>query len=52
MFLGGVITEYLSWPWVFYLNVPIAVVVLLAAPASFPAAAPAPARWTCSVQSQ
>ena len=29
VFLGGVITEYASWPWVFYLNVPIAVVVLL-----------------------
>lgn len=29
VFLGGLITEYASWPWVFYLNVPIAVVVLL-----------------------
>ncbi|MEV1241882.1 MFS transporter [Nonomuraea sp. NPDC049750] len=30
VFLGGVITEYLSWPWVFYINIPIAIVVLLA----------------------
>ena len=37
VFLGGVITEYLSWPWVFYLNVPIAVLVLLATPAFLPA---------------
>ncbi|MFI7544678.1 MFS transporter [Actinoplanes sp. NPDC049599] len=37
VFLGGVITEYLSWPWVFYLNIPIAVVALIAAPALMPA---------------
>jgi EmrB/QacA subfamily drug resistance transporter len=24
VFLGGVLTEYTSWPWVFYLNIPIA----------------------------
>ncbi|MFD4659810.1 DHA2 family efflux MFS transporter permease subunit [Kitasatospora sp. NPDC058444] len=27
--LGGVLTEYLSWRWVLYVNIPIAVVVLL-----------------------
>ncbi|TQM57944.1 MFS transporter [Humibacillus xanthopallidus] len=37
VFLGGIITEYLSWPWVFYVNVPIAVLVLLATPALLPA---------------
>ncbi|MFC0623611.1 MFS transporter [Kribbella deserti] len=37
VFLGGVITEYASWPWVFYLNVPIAIAVLLATPALMPA---------------
>ena len=37
VFLGGVITEYLSWPWVFYINIPIAVVVLLATGALMPA---------------
>src|SRR5918996_103758 len=37
VFLGGVITEYLSWPWVFYLNVPIALAILALTPAVMPA---------------
>ncbi|MGV8913025.1 MAG: MFS transporter [Rhodoglobus sp.] len=28
VFLGGVLTEYASWPWVFYATIPIAVFVL------------------------
>ena len=36
VFLGGVITEYISWPWVFYINIPIAVVALIATPALMP----------------
>ncbi|RZU65622.1 EmrB/QacA subfamily drug resistance transporter [Microterricola gilva] len=28
VFLGGVLTEYASWPWVFYVTIPIAVIVL------------------------
>ncbi|HYF72037.1 MAG TPA: MFS transporter [Nocardioides sp.] len=36
VFLGGVITEYLSWPWVFYINIPIAIAILAAVPSVLP----------------
>ncbi|MFG2443811.1 MFS transporter [Nocardia fluminea] len=38
VFLSGVITEYISWPWVFYINIPIAVLALIAVPLLMPAA--------------
>ena len=32
VFLGGVLTESLSWPWVFYVNIPVGLAVLALAP--------------------
>ena len=37
VFLGGVITEWISWPWVFYVNIPIALLVLAVVPSVMPA---------------
>ncbi len=36
VFLGGVLTEWLDWPWVFYVNIPIGLAVLLYTPRVLP----------------
>src|SRR5215203_5105736 len=36
VFLGGVITEWISSPWVFYVNIPIALLVLAVTPGLMP----------------
>jgi EmrB/QacA subfamily drug resistance transporter len=40
VFLGGVLTEFISWPWVFFINIPLAVVALIAVKPLMPAATP------------
>jgi EmrB/QacA subfamily drug resistance transporter len=40
VFLGGVITEWLSWPWTFLVNVPLGALVFILAPTVIRYAAP------------
>lgn len=40
VFLGGVITEWLSWRWTFLINVPVGILVLLATTAWLPRGTP------------
>ncbi|MEU3662806.1 MFS transporter [Streptomyces sp. NPDC032940] len=42
--LGGALTDGPGWPWVFYVNVPVGLVVLAALPGVVAARAPQPAR--------
>lgn len=42
--LGGVLSDGPGWEWIFYVNVPIGVALMLALPAVVPARAPRPAR--------
>lgn len=36
VFLGGVLTEWLSWEWVFLVNIPLGLLVMLASPVLLP----------------
>jgi EmrB/QacA subfamily drug resistance transporter len=37
VFLGGVITEWAAWPWVFFINIPVAFIALALTPRLMPA---------------
>src|SRR5215470_33552 len=52
--LGGILTQGLSWRWIFFVNLPVCAAAIAAAPRTWPGPAPArspgstcPARW-CS----
>jgi MFS family permease len=38
VFLGGVIAEWLTWPWVFFINIPVALLALALTPSLMPSA--------------
>ncbi|KES04256.1 MFS transporter [Streptomyces toyocaensis] len=46
--LGGALTGGPGWQWVFYINVPVGLLLLIALPALVPARAPQPARLDVS----
>ena len=48
--LGGVITQWASWRWVFFVNIPVGIAVLLAGPASCPSLLVAPDASTSLVR--
>ncbi|HEX3222935.1 MAG TPA: MFS transporter [Nocardioides sp.] len=39
VFLGGALTQFASWPWVFFINVPLAAAVVVLTPSVMPAGA-------------
>jgi MFS family permease len=41
--LGGILVQELSWEWIFFVNVPVGIVAVLAAQRLFPEEAPEPA---------
>ena len=42
--LGGVLTSYLSWPWIFFINIPAGLALLVFVPRVLPATPPSESR--------
>ncbi len=44
--MGGMLTQYLSWNWIFYINVPVGIIAILLGMYSIPATPPAGQKTT------
>ena len=52
LLLGGILTEYLSWEWIFFVNIPIGIAAVLLSLRYVPGVAGAdPAAWTWPARS-
>src|ERR1041384_338350 len=49
LILGGALTQLLSWPWIFFINVPVGVVVFLLSVRDVPESRDETARRSCDV---
>lgn len=51
LLLGGILTEYLSWEWIFFVTVPVGIAAVLLSLRFVPSRRSRPEAWTCSARS-